>query len=188
MPAAVPVFSLWLPILVSAVLVFVVSSVIHMALTYHRNDLRQIPDEAGLLDALGKFSIPPGDYMVPRAGSMEAMKTPEFLAKLNKGPVFLATFLKPGPFNMGKSLGQWFLYCVVVNLIAGYVAGITLVPGTAYMTVFRVTGTVAFAGYALALWQDSIWHARSRSTTMKSTFDGLAYALVTAGTFGWLWP
>ena len=188
MSAAVPVFSLWLPILLSAVFVFVVSSVIHMALSYHRNDVRPIPDEAAIQEALGKFKIPPGDYMVPRAGSMAAMKTPEFMAKLQKGPVFLATFLPPGPFSMGKSLGQWFLYCFVVSLFAGYVAGVMLVPGTPYLTVFRVAGTVAFVGYAMALWQDSIWHARAVSTTLKSTFDGLVYGLVTAGTFGWLWP
>ena len=188
MPAAVSVFSLWLPILLSAVFVFIVSSVIHMALTYHRSDLRPIPDEAGVMAALAGFEIPPGDYMVPRAASMEAMKSPDFIAKLQKGPVFLATFLRPGPLNMGASLGKWFVYCLVVSVFAGYIAGITLPAGTPYMTVFRVTGTVAFVGHALALWQDSIWHARQVSTTWKMTFDGLVYGLVTAGAFGWLWP
>lgn len=188
MSAAVPVLSLLLPILLSAVFVFVVSSVMHMLLTYHRNDFLPMPDEAAIQEALGKFTIPPGDYMVPRAGSMAAAKAPEFVAKLQKGPVFLATFLPPGPFNMGKNLLQWFVYCLVVSLFAGYVAGVMLVPGTSYLTVFRVVGTVAFVGYSLALWQDSIWHARAVSTTLKSTFDGLVYGLVTAGTFGWLWP
>ena len=47
---------------------------------------------------------------------------------------------------------------------------------------------MAFACYAIAGWQDSIWFKRSWSTTLKNTFDGLIYALVTAGTFGWLWP
>jgi hypothetical protein len=188
MPAAVPVFSLWLPILLSAVFVFILSSVIHMALTYHQNDFRPIPDEAGVREALGRFTIPPGDYMVPRGEGMGAMKDPEFVARLVKGPVVIATFLRPGPPNMGPSLAKWFLYCVVVSFIAAYVAGITLAPRTGYRTVFRVTGTVAFVGYALAYWQNTIWYGRSASTTLKVTFDGLLYGLVTAGAFGWLWP
>lgn len=188
MHAAVEVTSLWLPILLSAVLVFLASSILHMVLPYHRGDWRKMPDEAAVMEALGRMSIPPGDYMVPRAESMAAMKDPAFLAKLSKGPVFLATFLKPGPSNMGASLFQWFLYCIVVNLISGYVAGIVLGPGTNYMVVFRVVGTVAFAGYALAYWQGTIWYGRSVSTTLKVTLDGLLYGLLTAGTFGWLWP
>ncbi|MFQ5717948.1 MAG: hypothetical protein ACE5IK_00225 [Acidobacteriota bacterium] len=37
--------SLVLPILLSAVLVFVVSSIIHMVLPYHRGDFSQLPAE-----------------------------------------------------------------------------------------------------------------------------------------------
>ena len=39
----VPLTDLWLPILLSAILVFVASSVMHMLLTYHRSDYRQTP-------------------------------------------------------------------------------------------------------------------------------------------------
>jgi hypothetical protein len=89
---------------------------------------------------------------------------------------------------MGKSLALWFVYVIVVSTVAGYVAGAALPPGTRYLSVFRFAGTVAFASYALALPQHSIWYRRSWSTTFKSVFDGLIYALVTAGAFGWLWP
>ncbi len=37
----VSLMSLWIPILVSAVIVFVLSSIIHMVLPYHRTDLRK---------------------------------------------------------------------------------------------------------------------------------------------------
>lgn len=188
MHAAVEVTSLWLPILLSAVIVFIASSVLHMVLSYHKGDWRKIPEETAVMEALGRTTIPPGDYMVPRAESMAAMKDPAFLAKLSKGPVFLATFLKPGQFNMGSNLFKWFVYCIVVSLFAGYVAGVMLGPGTSYLVVFRVAGTVAFVGYALAYWQNTIWYGRSASTTWKVTADGLLYGLLTAGTFGWLWP
>jgi hypothetical protein len=54
--------------------------------------------------------------------------------------------------------------------------------------VFRFAGTTAFIGYSVALWQMSIWYRRAWSTTIKATVDGLIYALLTAGVFGWLWP
>ena len=56
------------------------------------------------------------------------------------------------------------------------------------MTVFRLTGTAAFLGYALTNVTNSIWKGVSWGVTAKFLFDGLVYALVTAATFGWLWP
>lgn len=184
----VTVMSLWLPVLVSAVAVFFVSWLIHMVLKYHKNDFKAVPDETGLMDAVRKFNIAPGDYCVPRARGMEDMKDPAFIEKWNKGPVFLMTIYPPGPFSMGKSLTLWFIYCVVMSVFAAYVAGRTVPAGSAYLAVFRVAGTVAFAGYALALWQTWIWYKRGIGTVIKQNIDGLVYGLVTGGVFGWLWP
>ncbi|HET7109995.1 MAG TPA: hypothetical protein VFI41_03915, partial [Gemmatimonadales bacterium] len=62
-----PLGSLWLPILLSAVAVFIVSAVIHMALQFwHRNDFRTVPNEDAVMAALRPFDIPPGDYIVPQ--------------------------------------------------------------------------------------------------------------------------
>lgn len=180
--------SLWLPILLSAVIVFLTSSVIHMLLTYHRNDYGQVPSEDKVMEALGKFDIPPGEYMMPFAGSPKRMKEQDFQDKLSKGPVALLTVMESGPPSMGRNLALWFLFCVAVSIMAAYVAGRALGPGHRYLEVFRFVGTTAFIGYAVALWQNSIWYKRAWSTTLKSTFDGLVYAFVTAGAFGWLWP
>jgi hypothetical protein len=100
----------------------------------------------------------------------------------------VVTVMPPGPFSMGRNLVQWFLYCVVVAFFAAYIAGRALPVGAHYLQVFRFVGASAFMGYAVALWQMSIWYRRSWITTIKSTIDGLIYALLTAGTFGWLWP
>jgi hypothetical protein len=89
---------------------------------------------------------------------------------------------------MGKSLILWFLYSVVISIFAAYVAGRAVPAGTDYLHVFRFAGVTAFLGYSGALWQSSIWYNRSWTTTIKSTIDGLLYGLLTAGTFGWLWP
>ena len=181
-------FALWLPILLSAVIVFVASSIIHMVLPWHKSDYPKMPNEDKVRDALRPFAIPPGDYFVPRADDMKDMKTPEFAAKLNQGPVMVLTMMPNGQFSMGRNLGLWFLYCVVTGLFAAFVAGGALPAGTSYVRVFHVVALCTFMGYTLALWQMSIWYRRAWGTTIKSTFDGLIYALLTAGTFGWLWP
>lgn len=184
----VPITSLWLPILLSAILVFIVSSVIHMLLPYHRNDYRMVSNENGVMDALRPFNIPPGDYLVPSPGSASAMRTPEFQAKMVKGPVLMMTVRPTGPPAMSKNLVMWFVYSLIVGFFSGYIASRAVGPGASYLGVFRFVGTAAFMGYGLALAQFSIWYSRSWGTTLKSMFDGLLYGLLTAGTFGWLWP
>lgn len=139
--------ALWLPILVSAVFVFIASSIIHMATPWHKNDYPRLPREDEVMDALRPLAIPPGDYMVPRATSSQEMRSPEFT-----------------------------------------VAGMALPEGAEYEPVFHLVAMAAFLGYALALWQMWIWYKRSLTITIKATIDGLVYALLTAGTFGWLWP
>jgi hypothetical protein len=184
----VSLMSLLVPILVSGVLVFIASSVLHMVLPYHRSDVQSVPNEPRVMDALRPFNIPPGDYMMPHATSPKEGREPAFMEKLKQGPVAVMTVLPAGPFSMGKNLGQWFVYCVIIALFAGYVASRTLPPGTQYLSVFRIVGTVAFIGFAGGLWQDSIWWSRKWSTTVKNTVDGLIYGMLMGGTFGWLWP
>ncbi|HLA68827.1 MAG TPA: hypothetical protein VJN65_03910 [Bacteroidota bacterium] len=184
----VPIMSLWLPILLSAVFVFIASSLVHMVLRYHASDFRTVPDENAFADAVRKFNVPPGPYMYPYAGSMKEMNSPEFQEKMKKGPRFMLTVWPTGPTSMTGSLVQWFLYSVIIGIFAAYVAGRALGPGAHYLAVFRFVGVTAFACYAIGGWSDHIWYKRPLSVTLKNTFDGLVYALLTAGTFGWLWP
>ena len=159
-----------------------------MALGYHANDFAKLPNEAGVMDALRPFNIPPGEYNMPKANSMKHMGEPEFVARMDAGPVAMMTVLPNGTPKMGGQLGQWFLYSVVVGVFAAYIAGHALGPGAHYLAVFRYVGATAFMCYTVAGWQASIWYKRAWSTTLKNTFDGLVYACVTAGVFGWLWP
>ena len=184
----VPLLSLAVPILVSAALVFVASSIFHMVLTYHHSDYQKLPSEDEIQEALRRYNIPPGDYLMPRPASMKDMRNPEYLAKREKGPLMVATILKGGKINMGPQLLQWFVFCVVVSIFAAYIASRTLRPEAPYLEVFRVVGTVAFCGYALGNWPETIWYQRSVITTLKTTIDGLVYGLLSAGVFGWLWP
>lgn len=182
----VPVTALLIPILLAAVIVFLASTVIHMLLPYHRSDFSQVPAEDQVMAALRGFGIAPGNYMMPHARSLDEMKSPAFVEKRERGPVAILTVM--GAPSMAKSLVQWFLFCIVVGTFAAYITGRALTPGADYMTVFRFAGATAFIGYSVAAWPNSIWYKTKWSTTLKSTFDGLVYGLLTGGTFGWLWP
>lgn len=184
----VTIASLWLPILLSAVIVFIASTVIHMGPLWHRGDYPRMPRETEVLDALRPFAIPPGDYFIPRAGGMQEMRSPEFKDKLNRGPVAVLTVMPNGMMSMQRNLLQWFVFLIVVGIFCAYIAGRTLPAGTPYPRVFQIVGATAFIGYALALCELSIWYRRSWSLTAKAALDGLIYAALTAGTFGWLWP
>ncbi len=184
----VPLAALWLPILLSAVVVFIAGSIMHMVLTHHRTDFGKLPDEEKALAALREAGVQPGNYHFPHCGSPKEMGTPEMIEKYKKGPVGLMFVLPSSPPAMPKYLAQWFLFCLVVSIFAAYLAGRTLVAGTDYLMVFRVTGTVAFLGFTAGEFVDSIWKGQKWSTSIKGAIDGLVYALLTGGIFGWLWP
>jgi hypothetical protein len=184
----VSLVSLAVPILVASIIVFVVSAIIHMVLPYHRSDVRRLAREDDLLDTLRKLDIGPGDYAAPHAGSPEGMKNPQFVEKMRKGPLVFMTIAGGEEPSMAGNLLLWFLYTVLVSFLTAYVVGRAVGPGTPYLRVFQLVGAVAFMGYSLALMQHSIWYRRSWATTIKSMVDGLIYGLLTAGTFGWLWP
>jgi len=184
----VPISALWIPILLSAVIVFVASSILHMVLPYHKSDYRKLPEEDKVVDALRAAGVTPGPvYHFPHTTHKE-MKSPEVVEKFKRGPVGLLTVIPSGAPAMGKYLGMWFVYCVVVGIVVAFVAGTTLSAGTRYLVVFHLTGLAAFLAYGVGQIQDSIWKGQTWGVTFKHVVDGLIYALLTAGTFGWLWP
>jgi hypothetical protein len=183
----VSVLSLLLPIGLSAVFVFIASSVIHMVIGWHKNDLKKVPNEDAVMNALRPFNLAVGNYGLPKPDSMKDMNSPEFKAKYKAGPVAFLT-IRSSDFSMGATMVQWFIYSIVVSVFAGYIAGVAFGPGTEYLRIMQVAGCVAFTGYGLAQAHDSIWWGRSWAWTLRNMADSLLYGLLTGGTFGWLWP
>lgn len=180
--------ALWLAILVSAVLVFLASSAIHMASPWHKSDYPRDAREGAILDALRPLALPPGDYFMPRPDSMADMKSPAFVEKMNRGPVVLMTVFPNGITPMGGTMVKWFVYLVVVSTLCAAVAAVALPPGSSSGRVFHVVLGTAFAAHAVALWPLFIWYRRSLTITLKSTVDAVIYAAITGGVFVWLWP
>lgn len=177
---------LWLPLLLSAAVVWVASFMVWTMLPWHQTDYRGLPDEEATRAALK--DVPPGQYNIPHVASRKDFETPEAKAKFDGGPVGFMVLLPKGVPHMGKRLAQWFAFNIAVAIVAAYVADRALPPGAEYLEVFRVTGTVTWAAYGLALVQDAVWFGRSWRFIVEQLFDALIYALLTAGFFGWLWP
>jgi hypothetical protein len=180
--------ALWLPILLSSVIVFFVSSLIHMFSPWHKSDYAKLPNEDQVMDALRPLVTGPGDYMMPKPTSMEEMKSAEFRAKVERGPRVIMTVTPGGPMTMSREMIMWFVYLIVVNVLTAYVAAHALPPGAQSHPIIRFTGLVSFIAYASALWQLSIWYRRSWGITFKATFDSLIYGVLTALTFAYFWP
>ena len=179
---------LWLPIILAAVLVFVASSILHMLLPIHKGDYRKLADEEQVLETMRTTGVTPGLYMFPCPASMKDVYTPEMIEKFKRGPVGFLTVVPSGEQRMGKSLVQWLLYSLLVSIFVAYLTWHAVGPGAEYLSVFRIAGTIAVLAYAVAVVPDSIWKGTPWKVMLKFVFDGVVYGLVTAGTFGWLWP
>ena len=179
--------ALWLPILLAAVIVFIASSIIHMVLPYHRSNYKKLPDEDNLRKVLRGANLTPGLYHTPYCTHQE-MNSPETKAKMAEGPVALLTVFPSGPPNMGKFLGQWFVFLLVVGIFVAVLAGSILGPGAPHRAVFHVVALSAFLAYGIGIVSNGIWKGQPWIVVSKEVFDGLIYSLLTALTFGWLWP
>ena len=179
---------LWLPILGSAVAVFVLSSLVHMMFKWHNADYRELANEDEVRAAIRKTDPAPGQYVLPYCSDMKKMRTPEFQQKFTDGPVGLLVVKARGLPMMGAMLGQWFGYTVVVAVFAGYLASRTLPTGAAAVVVFRLVATVAFLAYAGGAVPNGIWMGKPWRSVAKELLDGLIYAVATGAVFGCLWP
>lgn len=184
----VPLAQLWLPIVLSAILVFVVSSIVHMVIKWHNGDYRGFANEDEVRQAIRKSNPAPGQYMVPYCQGMKDLEKAEMQQKFVEGPIAFLMVRPSGLPKMGASLTQWFVLTLVVSIFVAYLGSHTLAAGSPYLVVFRVTGTAAFLAYAGSVPTRAIWQGEPWPSVTKHVVDGLAYALVTAGTFGWLWP
>jgi len=182
-----PLSALWLPILLSSIIVFVASSIMHVLLPYHRGDYAKLPDEDKVMPALRAAGLQRGLYVFP-FGTHQDMKSPAMIEKYNQGPVGMMTIFPTGQPFMPKFMGLWFVYCLIIAFFVAYLAAHTIAPGTYYLAVFRVVGSAAFLTFGLGPLANAVWKGMPWSFVLKEVIDGLVYALLMAGTFGWLWP
>ena len=132
--------SLWLPILLSSIAVFLASSIFWMVVQHHNADWKKLPDEEAARATLK--GTEPGQYSVPHAADGKARASEEWQQKFKDGPAAMIVVFPHGSLAMGKQMSSWFIYCIVISTLVAYVAGATLLPGTEYLKVFQVTGVM----------------------------------------------
>lgn len=179
--------SLWLPILLSTVGVFIVSSLIWTVIQWHNSDWKQLPDEEAARAALK--GVPAGQYTVPWACDNKAKQDEAWLEKAKEGPMGMITIFGEGhPTAMGKPLTQWFIYLLVANIIIAMVSNVTINAGASFIIVFHSVAIYAAMFYCGAHAMNGIWFGHSWGRVIKDIVDGLIYALLTGAIFAWLWP
>lgn len=178
------IFGLWLPVLVSSLVVFVASSIIWMVFKWHNSDYRKTGDEERVREALR--GAKPGFYVLPYCMDPAEFKDPDMQQKFRDGPLGYITIVANGLPKMAPKLIGMFIFFVLVGVLCAYFVSRTLAPGADYLAIFRVAGTVAFIANGVALIPESIWFGRPWRMTAKNLLDALIYGLLTGGVFGWL--
>ena|SRR5947207_4627468 len=177
--------ALWLPILVSAIFVFIAANILWMALPFwHRKDYGRLSNQDAIVGALA--DVKSGQYVAPMLDWKSA--TPDERAAVQRGPMAMLVVRNPNAFSFGKSLTLYFLYTIVISILVAYLTGRTVPPGAPYLRVFRVAGAAAVLAYSFRSVPDAIWYGRPWSVVIKEVIDGVIFGMLIGGTFGWLWP
>jgi hypothetical protein len=179
---------LWMPILATAVLIFIASSLIHMVFKWHNSDYRQLGNEDAVRAALGANQPGPGQYIVPYCADMKEMQGEAMMKKYIDGPVAWITVLKNGAPNMGKSLALWFVYTLLIAAFAGWLAMQSYGAGANSRLAAHLVGMVSFLAYASGSVQLGIWMGKPWASVAKDVLDGAIYGTISALVFMWLWP
>ncbi len=185
---SVGLVDLWLPILVSAVILFVASFLAHVVLPFHKKDFKGVPNEDAFLEHVRTSDIKPGAYFFPYCTSCkELSENPDLKKKFEAGPHGIM-YRWAGMGSMGANLVLTFLFYILVGIFVGYITSLACAAGTDYVTVFRVAGATAVSAFVLGKLPHDVWFRRPLRNVLVDVIDGVVYALLMAGTFGWLWP
>ena len=184
----VTIGSLWLAIILSAVIVWIASALVWMVLPHHKSEFKGLPNEDAARGALTPQNLAPGQYDIPHVSSPKDVEKAEVRKKFEEGPACFITVVPRGVPAMGPRVALSFVYYLVIGVMVAYVASRTLAPEADYVAVFQLTGTVAWLAYGTGIIPDAVWFGRPWSAVVKHLIDALAYGLLTGGVFGWLWP
>ena len=176
---------LWLPIVASAVLLFVLSAASHMALPWRRNEWGRITESEALQASLE--GLRPGLYAFPAAPDPKQQMTKEWRDRWAKGPSGWLTIAPRAPVDMGRNMALSVVAYLLVACLAAYVAWHALGPAPHGRAVFRLVGTLGFMSFGVGTVFESIWYHRPWRAYASDALDALLSGLVMAAAFAWLW-
>src|ERR1051326_1954506 len=111
---------LWLPIVLSAVTVFIGSSIIWMALPIHKHEYKKLGDkEPAVLDAVRSWGLGGGMFMFPFCDPKDR-NSPQAKEKSAKGP-WGVMMLRDKPWSMGPLMAMWFINLLLISAVVAYI-------------------------------------------------------------------
>jgi len=120
---------------------------------------------------------------------MKEMASDAMKQKHAEGPNAVVVFGPTGQPNMGKHLGLWFLWSLVIATVAGFLAARLVGPGSGpTLGAAKLVGAITFIAHGFGTVQESIWMYRSWKSSATYFLDATLYAIGSAAVFYWLWP
>jgi hypothetical protein len=179
--------SLGLPILLSAIAVFVASFLAWVVIGHHTPDWNELPDEEATITLLQKSGAKAGQYMFPMMRSKEQMADESKQRRMDSGP-WGTVNIWARPVNMGRNLLQTFVFYLVASFFVGYLGTLALDPGASFSRVFQVTGTAGILAYAFGGVPNAIWFGTHFRSAIMDVIDGICFGLITGLVFASMWP
>jgi hypothetical protein len=186
--------SLWLPILLSAAAVWIVSTIFGMPFLHHKNDWIGLPaaEEDAFMGFLRTSGIKPGNYLFPDFRTRAAMESEKVKKALEQGPVGHLSLWRP-PLTMGGKLAATFIVFLVVSTLIAYQASVVLPKAAEFAPpttpkVFRVVGTAGILAYCFSFIPSAIWFGAPKRTIALGIIDGIVFGVITGAIFAWRWP
>ena len=179
---------LWIPIVVSAVVVLVASFVSQLIIGRYAAEWKELPEEEATIEHLQKSGIGPGQYLFPGRSPKSSQDLEETRQqRMNSGPWGTVNIWARQP-SMGRNLLQSFVFYLVTSFFVAYLATLALEPGAEFSPVFQVTGTAAILAYAFGGIPNAIWFGSHLRSALMDVINGIVHGLLTGTIFGMLWP
>lgn len=184
---------LWLPILVSGVVVWIASAIFWMAIGHHNKDRDTLPAGADreLMATISRLNIAPGSYSFPDFSQVDKSLPPKERraaqkALYNTHPQGLLRVWRP--INMGRNMALTFLFYLVSSTVIAYLAWAALPHGATFAKVFQVVGTAGVLAFTFASFPGDLWFQEKRRAMVMCLIDGVVLGLIAGAIFAWLWP
>ena len=176
-----------IPILLSAIAVFVISLAGRLLIGHHKADWNELPEEGDTMEFLRKSGIKPGCYIFPLVHSKEHRTDELKEQRLEAGP-WGTIHVWTSQGNLGSRLLQTFTFHLVASFFIAYLGTLAIEPGAGFLKAFQVTGTAGILAYAFGGVPNAIWFSRHVRPAVLDVVDGICFGLITGVVFGLLWP
>ena len=179
--------ALWLPILLSAGAVWILSNLAWIALPHHRNDFVRLPDEDAFAEFVRRSHIPPGNYLFPDFRGREAMQSEKVAQAIEHGPVGHLSVWRT-PLTMGSRLVGTLVVHLVVSTLIAYLTRVALPGAEPFARVFQIAATAGVLAYCFSSIPNALWFGAYPRAIVAAFVDGIVYGLITGVLFAWNWP